>query len=505
MAEYIVSFDPKVYSDRDLAVAEFESLGGKLIKEYNFGLTFRIDIDSLEGLSGVLHSELADKALNSQMVFDIDHLLDIVNEPGGNTAWAPLNTGAGETVYLVDTGIDSSHNEIPNSAVEFYTNYGTDHLDTNGHGTAVASLIVGQNIGASPDAVLKSVRLFEEVNGTITVGEIVDALDAVLQDHLLTASTVKVVCMPWIIDKNSLVDSKISQLMKNNLLVVAAAGNHGEEVDGVSPAGLNPVLTVGAYDSNYVVPDFNNLPFCAAPVPSTKANGAEMAIDVFARGVDVNVAQAGTTSGYANGAGTSAASGIVAGAALQWISAYPTYSAAKIRSVLASEGVPKGEQLLDFSSVTPPSGLVVDHSKISYSVVSVPQADQLARPSGRIIDIAYADSANVDLELNSSASNISVLDFAPLSPWMSFDANTGVVTVDPSSNGDANIAPGVYNFGVRGEVDGRVLVEEYSVGVYDQNADELNGANEYYYDSDTASYEQVVTFQGATSSTKSIF
>lgn len=496
MAKYIVSFDPTVHADRASVLAEVESNNGSILKDYAFALTFEIEIDSVANLSGVRHSELTSKTLNSKMVFNIDHLTDIVNDPGGSTAWSPLHTGSGETVYLIDTGIDKGHNEIPSSAEEFYTNYAS-HGDTDGHGTAVASLIVGQNIGVSPSATLKSVRLFEQVSGTITVGEIVDALDAVLQDHLATSSDVKVVCMSWTIDKNPLVDDKLEQLMDNNLLLVAAAGNDGVEVDSVSPAGLNPVLTIGAYDANYAVPDFNNLPFCDSPVPSTKANEVDMAIDVFALGVNINVAEAGTAASYVPATGTSASAGLVAGAALHWISAYPTYNAAKIRSVLANEGVPKGERLLDFSAVTPPASKVLDLSKITFSTISIPQPDQLARPSGRIINVAYNSTANVDIDLNPAASNISVLDFAPLAPWMSLDTTTGVVSIDPSSSGNAHLAPGVYNFGIRGEVSGRVLVEEYSVGIYDQDDAELDNAKEYYYDSDTADYEEVVTFQGA--------
>jgi subtilisin family serine protease len=497
MANYIASFDPEVHANRDSVLDEVVSHGGAIIKDYAFALTYGIEIDTLDNLGGVMYSELDDKPLNSKMVFDINHLNDIVNTPESNNAWNPINTGSGEIVYLIDTGIDSTHNELPNSIDNFYTNF-DDYNDAHGHGTAVASLIVGKNIGVSPDAVLKNVRLFEQVNGTITVGEIVDALDAVLEDHLASAFKVKVVCMPWTIDKNLLVDNKLSELMDNGLLVVAAAGNDGIEVDSVSPAGLNPVLTVASYDADYVVQDFNNLPFCDAPVPSTKANETDMAIDVFALGVNINVAQAGSTNKYVPATGTSASAALVAGAALQWISAHSSYSATQIRSVLANQGVPKGERLLDVDSVIVPTNKELDLSKITLSVISIPQADQLARPSGRLVDVAFADSANVDIDLNAQARNVTVLDFAPLSPWMSFDTATGIVNINPSSTANANIAPGVYNFGIRGEVSGRVMVEEYSVGVYDQDPSELTSASEYYYDTESQDYEQVVTFQGAT-------
>ena len=45
-----------------------------------------------------------------------------------------------------------------------------------------------------------------------------------------------------------------------------------------------------------------------------------------------------------------------------------------------------------------------------------------------------------------------------------------------------------------GEVSGTVLVEEYSIGIYNSDVNELDTSNEYYYDSTNANYDQVVNF-----------
>ena len=99
--------------------------------------------------------------------------------------------------------------------------------------------------------------------------------------------------------------------------------------------------------------------------------------------------------------------------------------------------------------------------------------------------------------------SVEVLEFAPLSPWMAFNAATGIVSIN---GGDAtctaNLAPGVYVFAIRGEVEeGTVLVEEYSVGLYTTNESEVVGeesnASQYYYDTDSAEYDEIVNYQAS--------
>lgn len=46
--------------------------------------------------------------------------------------------------------------------------------------------------------------------------------------------------------------------MKTNLLIVAAAGNHGTVVDNTSPAANSNALTVGATNKDDRICDFSN-------------------------------------------------------------------------------------------------------------------------------------------------------------------------------------------------------------------------------------------------------
>jgi hypothetical protein len=80
---------------------------------------------------------------------------------------------------------------------------------------------------------------------------------------------------------------------------------------------------------------------------------------------------------------------------------------------------------------------------------------------------------------------------------MTFDVATGDFVADTSGSSHTIIVPGVYHFAIKGELDGKIVVEEYSVGVYSVSETELEDSPEYYYDADTDDYEAVITYSVA--------
>jgi hypothetical protein len=117
-------------------------------------------------------------------------------------------------------------------------------------------------------------------------------------------------------------------------------------------------------------------------------------------------------------------------------------------------------------------------------------------PSGRIASVQQGQTSTVNLGLNMSATNVSVLEFAPLPPWVSFDASTGVVSINAASL-DPTLVPGAFVFAIKGKIDNITKVEEFSIAVYATNEEEIEGSTQYYYDSESGAYDPVVTFQVA--------
>ena len=494
MATYIISLDSSVYENNTAGSTAITNAGGTISKTYNFPLTFKVDCSSeqLATIAGVRSSSLENESLTANVSYNTDHLKYLCNDAGSlATAYNPSSTGATESVYLIDTGVNTTHDEFSGASVtNLHTNF-SDYSDSAGHGTAMASLIVGQNIGSAPNSTLYNVKALDSVSTSATVGSMIDALDAILNHHNSNVpSKTKTVCCCWVTQKNELLDLKFGELEDNNLIVICSAGNNGEDVDSYSPAGLDRVMTVGAHDSNYVVGGGSaNGTFGGG----TMSNIGEE-VDIYTIGGGVNIASNSDNSGYIDGNGTSISTAIIAGLSLQYIDLYPDASARVIKSYLTQEGSFRGASLTFANALLTSANVSVDSLK---KVVGVSQQIgdlQLASvPSGLVIEVANGAVATANVEVNPLASNVEVLSFSPTPPWVTWD-NSGLITANTQANFANVTVPGRYHFAVKGTISGTTLVEEYTIGVYETDPNELDTSNEYYFDSGTSSYDQVVNF-----------
>lgn len=499
MARYLITLDSGAHANDAAAQAAISASGATVIKTYAFSLTYEVEAtaEQIAAISGLAESlEKNTTTTVSVQVANQDHLTFLATSSQNDaTTYAPESTGSGGHVYLVDTGLYAAHEQFVGRNINnLYSNFNGDFTDNAGHGTAVASVIIGNTQGVSKNATLHVVKLFDNVTGSITVGEILDALDAVLVHHQANnPSQVKVVCLPWTTPQNNFLDNKITELNASNLVVVAAAGNDGVDVDTVSPAGVNVVLTVGAINQDFLVTSFTNVPWTNPTTAYFNNYGA--ALDLFALGVDVSCADISATDAYLLSSGTSVASGIAAGTVLQWALKYPSKTSSQIKDIVLQEGHIKGMFLLSFEEDSPVASSNVNRSILTTSLIGDESIGNV--PSGKILDVQLGQTVTVNLELNlAEVTDLAVLEFAPTPPWVSIDFATGLVTVNTAGL-DPTLAPGVYLFGIKGTIDGKVKVEEYSIGLYNTDVNELDSASQYYFDTDTESYDQVISYQVA--------
>jgi hypothetical protein len=215
-------------------------------------------------------------------------LLDWLGISGDNSSW-----GRGVTVAVLDTGVTAqsafsssiqSINLVPLSS---------DPAAQNGHGTAVASLIIGSNSftpGVSPAANILSIRIANDAGQSdsfLLAQGIVSAIDS--GARLLNISMGS-------LGDSAVVRNAIAYARQYGAVIVAAAGNNG--LNQVSyPAANEGVIAVGAVDALGDHLDFSN---------------SGQAVAISAPGLGVNAAW---TQGQAVGfTGTSASAPIVAGA-----------------------------------------------------------------------------------------------------------------------------------------------------------------------------------------------
>jgi len=292
-------------------------------------------VDSIDHNKGSL-SFLGTSSINSMNVDDTD-----IDPTSAEGQWArirvastyrPLassysmhdtNYVSKPELYIVDTGIDFTHPEFdePTLTKEFF--YAVPQLrgtvytegDQLGHGTGVASMAVGKNLGITPNCVLRTVKIAgfdESANAmyTASLDELADAIDAILAEVVADPNKTRIVNMSWGVSRNAFLDAKIQALIDAGVTVVAAAGNSGISVELITPAGMDDCLTVGAIDKYDIPAGFNNI----SPSDSGLTTATGLSLDLFAPGDNVMVAHPeGSKQPYGITSGTSYSAPLVAG------------------------------------------------------------------------------------------------------------------------------------------------------------------------------------------------
>ena len=220
-----------------------------------------------------------------------------------NTTTTLKRLGHNISVYLVDSGIEAGHPEFVDADItNIYSVTPGDFGDNNGHGTALASVIVGKSCGVT-DAKLKIVKIFDHNHAT-TEHEFLDALDAIISDHV--AGTYGVLNASWSIPKNEWVEYKLRVLEDKGIYIIAAAGNNGTSIEDVTPASMLDVITVGAYNKDLEPCDFSN--YTGGSIVSVTGGAVNHGeLDGWAPGEEIWAAGLNGTYGFAGGTSIAAA------------------------------------------------------------------------------------------------------------------------------------------------------------------------------------------------------
>jgi subtilisin family serine protease len=205
--------------------------------------------------------------------------------PAGPSA-GPLQVG------LIDSGIDSEHPALHQTSV---SRHGCgDGVHPAAHGTAVASLLVGQDDGfrsALPRALLYAGDVYCDAATGGSVEAIARELAWMAQKHIAVVN-VSLVGPP-----NEVLQHVVARTVAKGILIVAAVGNDGPAAPPLYPASWPGVVGVGAVDGKLrLLPE--------------GARGPQVMF--VAPGADMAAAAAGTRA-FAPVRGTSFAAPFVAG------------------------------------------------------------------------------------------------------------------------------------------------------------------------------------------------
>ncbi|MDB5972420.1 MAG: family peptidase [Hydrocarboniphaga sp.] len=346
--QYIVVLKPDATSApvRKLALTLVGNVGGgELLQVYDHALKgFAVRLPEIAAQS-LAANRLVERIEQDQMMDLVDtqtgagYNLDRTDQhplPLSGTYSYPSNAGSGVNVYVIDTGLRSTHTDFSGRVGNGHnfapnTNGGllcsllgvncpvpdpNNTSDCNGHGTHVSGTAVGTTYGIAKRSLIHPVRVFS-CSGSTATSTIVAGVDWVVANRTLPA----VANMSLGGAASTTLDDAVSSLINSGVTVVVAAGNDNADACNSSPARLPAAITVGATTSTDARASYSNYGTC---------------LDLFAPGDQIVSASYQSDTGSATLSGTSMASPLVAGVVARYLTTTPGATPAQVAAAITA-------------------------------------------------------------------------------------------------------------------------------------------------------------------------
>jgi len=238
--------------------------------------------------------------------------------------WHSDSAGQGVNVYVVDTGIMTTHNEFQGRAV-FGANYvDSIRTDDNGHGTHCAGTIGGYTIGVARYCRPIAVRVLNGAGSGTNAG-VISGINYVANQHR-QQGVPSVMSMSLGGGYNAAMNNAVTACVAAGVTSVVAAGNDNANACNYSPASTPNAVTVGAttIDGQYrdSRSSFSNYGNC---------------VDIFAPGSNIVSCGIGSNSQYVSMSGTSMACPHVAGLAAATLHERPHLNPSGVKAAMIDE------------------------------------------------------------------------------------------------------------------------------------------------------------------------
>jgi serine protease AprX len=306
-------------------------------------------VSAIAGVAATPHASAAVTALPD--------LASVEQAVGAQQAWQSGATGSGIDVAVLDTGVtpvaglDGANKLVYGPDLSFDSqNPNTAYLDGYGHGTAMASIIAGNDgvyggfAGVAPSARVVSVKVGAS-SGATDVSQIIAGIDWVVQHAHDSGMNIRVLNLSLGTDSSQYYASDplataAENAWKHGIVVVAATGNENTANAVADPASDPYVVAVAAADPVGTVATSDD----QIPAWSNRGTGVRqpdlVAPGAYVMGLNVpgstlaNNFPAAVFGRYLRGSGTSQATAITSGAAADILSAHPDYTPDQVKAAL---------------------------------------------------------------------------------------------------------------------------------------------------------------------------
>jgi len=223
--------------------------------------------------------------------------------PLSNT-YGPRADGSGVTAYVIDTGVQISHDEFKDGNGQSRATWGintsgdNDDRDCHGHGTHVAGTVGGLEYGVAKNVDIVAVKVLTCSGSGSTAGVIAGVEWAMnhAADNNISNKAVANMSLGGGFSQAS--NTAVKNLHESGVLTAVAAGNSNASACNYSPASEPAAITVGSTTNSDARSSFSNYGTC---------------LDIFAPGSGITAAWIGSDTATNTISGTSMASPHVAG------------------------------------------------------------------------------------------------------------------------------------------------------------------------------------------------
>ena len=236
-----------------------------------------------------------------------------------NNSYTYANSGAGVHAYIIDTGINGTHNEFTGRVGTGADFIGGGTADCHGHGTHVAGTVGGTIYGVAKGVTVHAVRVLD-CFGSGTLLSVVSGANWVAANRIQPS----VANLSLGGGVSSALDVAVAGMVTAGVFTAVASGNNNGNACNTSPAREPSVTTVNASTSTDARASFSNYGTCT---------------DIFAPGLNITSAWIGSNSALNTISGTSMATPHVAGAGALYLFANPGATPAQVDLALKNNSV----------------------------------------------------------------------------------------------------------------------------------------------------------------------
>lgn len=258
------------------------------------------------------------KAADSVVVND--DTFNFLNLTGRKAYYAQGYEGEGIVCAIIDTGVNSMHEDLKDSANrarciggKSFCRYTEDLADDNGHGSHVAGSILGLNCGVAPKSKYLSVKVLDG-SGSNDIDSIISGYEYVAKWRDAQGNPVDIACSSLSIPATEMTAEQITRfneaikaIVNAGIPMFVSAGNTGTKGGLRYPADFQEVISVGAVDVK------RNVAYFSTRSPE---------VDICQVGVDIVSVDYQTSDQYCLKSGTSMSNPISVGTAILPLNKY---------------------------------------------------------------------------------------------------------------------------------------------------------------------------------------